>query len=195
MEPVSIATAFASVVGLLGQFQASRGTKGQADFNEFLQWLVDSNHSEVKSLIESNTKTTIGIKALLNQNHDILMQKLDAMDSALSAFGSLLPGFSDISNGLYPQGGQLSKQAKEILSQFQSSGASKVLELRTHSGVNLLYLDGASGAMEISDARFLEDDLKTMVELGLLRHDVNKSNQNLYIFTRAASDLVESANL
>lgn len=195
MEPVSVATAFASVVGLLGQFQASRESTDQADFNEFLQWLVDSNHSEMKSLIESNTQTTIGIKALLNQKHDVLVQKLDALDSALSSFGSLIPGFSDISSGLHPQGGQLSRQAKEILSQFQHSRASKVLEIRTYGGVNLMYLDGSSGAMEISDARFLEDDLKTLVELGLLRHDFNDKGQNLYIFTRAASELVQSANL
>jgi hypothetical protein len=195
MEPVSVATAFASVIGLLGQFQASRGSKDQADFNEFLQWLVDSNHDEVKSLIESNTRTAIGIKALLNQNQDILVQKLDALDSALSAYGSLIPGFSDISSGVHPGGGQLSKQAKEILSQFQVSGASKILELHTYDGVDLMYLDGRDGAMDISDPRFLEDDLKTLVELGLLRQDFNDNGRSLYIFTRAASELVQSANL
>jgi len=195
MEPVSVATAFASIVGLLGQFQASRGSKDQAGFNEFLQWLVDSNHEEVKSLIEGNTRTSIGIKALLNQKHDILVQKLDALDSALSSFGSLIPGFSDISGGLYPEGSQLSTQAKEILAQFQDSGASKILELHTYDGVDLMYLDGNESEMKISDHRFLEDDLKTLVELGLLRHDLNGKGQNLYIFTRAASELVRSANL
>jgi len=49
--------------------------------------------------------------------------------------------------------------------------------------------------MNISDHRFLEDDLKTLVELGLLRHDLNGKGQNLYIFTRSASELVKSANL
>lgn len=195
MEPLSVANAFASVVGLLGQFQASREGAEQADFNEFLQWLVDSNHEEVKDLIESNTKTTIGIKALLNQNHDVLLQKLDALDSALSSFGSLIPGFSDISSGLYPSGGQLSEQAKQILSQFQNSGASKILELHTHGGVSLKYLGGKEREMEISDPRFLEDDLKTLVELGLLRHDFNEKGDNLYIFTRMASELVLSANI
>ncbi|WP_018993798.1 hypothetical protein [Thioalkalivibrio sp. ALgr1] len=195
MEPVSVATAYASVVGLLGQFQASRGGSEQADFNEFLQWLVDSNHEEVKDLIESNTKTMIGIKALLNQNHDVLLRKLDALDSALSSFGSLIPGFSDISSGLYPGGGPLSEQAKHILSQFQNSGASKILELHTYDGVSLLYLGGQEQQMEIPDPRFLEDDLKTLVELGLLRHDLNGRGDNLYIFTRTASELVLSANL
>tara|TARA_R110000850_G_scaffold275704_1_gene415560 strand:+ start:86 stop:673 length:588 start_codon:yes stop_codon:yes gene_type:complete len=195
MEPVSVATAFASIVGLLGQFQANRGSADQADFNEFLQWLVDSNHEEVKTLIESNTQTVIGIKALLNQKHDVLVQKLDALDSALSSFGSLIPGFSDISNGLYPSGGQLSEQAKAILSQFQTSGASKILELHTYDGIDLMYLDSNEREMKISDPRFLEDDLKTLVELGLLRHDFNEKGNNLYIFTRSASELVLSANL
>lgn len=195
MEPISIATAFASIVGLLGQFQASRGSADQADYKEFLQWLVDSNHEEVKSLIETNTKTAIGIKALLNQNHDVLLQKLDALDSALSSFGSLIPGFSDISSGLYPSGGQLSEQAKQLLTQFQNTGASKVLEYHTLDGVSLKYLDGKEREMTISDPRFLEDDLKTLVELGLLRQDYNEKGDNLYIFTRTASELVQSANL
>lgn len=160
-----------------------------------MRWLVDTNHKEVKALIESNTKTAIGIKALLNQNHDVLIQKLDALDSALSSFGSLIPGFSDISSGLYPSGGQLSEQAKEILSQFQKSGASKILELRTYDGIDLMYLDSNEREMKISDPRFLEDDLKTLVELGLLRHDLNGKGDNLYIFTRTASELVLSANL
>lgn len=195
MELVSGATAFASIVGLLGQFQASRGSKGQADFNEFLQWLMDSNHEEIKSLIEGNARTLVGIKALLNQNHDVLSQKLDALDCALSSFGSLIPGFSDISGGLYPEGGQLSAQAKDILSQFQASGASKILELHTYDGVDLMYLDGNESEMNISEHRFLEDDLKRLVELGLLRQDLNGNGQNLYIFTRSASELVKSANL
>lgn len=195
MEPVSVATAFASIVGLMGQFQASRGSKDQADFSEFLQWLVDSNHEEIKSLIESNTRTTVGIKALLNQNHDVLLERLDALDSALSSFGSLIPGFSDISSGIYLEGGHLSAQAKQILAQFQDSGASKILELHTFDGVDLMYIDGTGGEMEISDPRFLEDDLRTLVELGLLRHDLNGKGQNLYLFTRAASELIQSANL
>ena len=195
MELVSGATAFASIVGLLGQFQASRGSKGQADFNEFLQWLMDSNHEEIKSLIEGNARTLVGIKALLNQNHDVLLQKLDALDCALSSFGSLIPGFSDISGGLYPEGGQLSAQAKDILSQFQASGASKILELHTYDGVDLMYLDGNESEMNISEHRFLEDDLKRLVELGLLRQDLNGNGQNLYIFTRSASERVKSANL
>ena len=110
---------------------------------------MDSNHEEVRVLIESNTNTAIGIKALLNQNHDVLLQKLDASDSALSSFGSLVPGFSDISSGLYLNGSHLSEQAKEISSQCQSSGASKILELRTFDDVGFMSLEGNEREIKI----------------------------------------------
>ena len=58
-----------------------------------------------------------------------------------------------------------------------------------------MYLDGNESEMNISEHRFLEDDLKRLVELGLLRQDLNGNGQNLYIFTRSASELVKSANL
>ena len=195
-EPVvPVVMAFASILGLLGQFQTSRGSKDQAGFNELLQWLVDNNHKEIKSLIEGNTQTTVGIKALLKQSHGVLVQKLDALDAALSSFGSLIPGFSDISGGLYLEAYQISMQAKEILSQFEASGASKIFELHDSNGVELMYFDGNESVISISDNRFIEDDLKTLVDLGLLRHDRTKKGENIYIFTRVASDLVKSANL
>ena len=48
--------------------------------------------------------------------------------------------------------------------------------------------------MQIEDERFLEDDLATLVELNLVRHDYNDIGGDLYLYTRAASDLIRTAN-
>lgn len=48
--------------------------------------------------------------------------------------------------------------------------------------------------LEITEQRFVEDDLNTLVEYGLLRHDYNPKGDNIYIFTRAASRLVSDKN-
>ena len=68
-----------------------------------------------------------------------------------------------------------------------------MLELKTFEGTALMYLDSPSDReMEISESRFLEDDLATLVEFGLLRHSLNTKGDNLYIYTRAANRLIEA---
>jgi hypothetical protein len=191
MDPLSVATAFATVVSLIGQFRAERGDSRRADFNEFMAWLVKTNHEEVKELLESNAQTTDGIKDLLGEQHEALMGKLEVLDNTLASYASGIPGFSNLTRGLKAEA-VLSHQALSILKQLELSGASKLIEIRTFDGT-LLILD-TSGEVEIDDPRFLEDDLRTLVEVGLLRHEYNSEGNNLYIFTRAASQLLRSAD-
>ena len=54
-----------------------------------------------------------------------------------------------------------------------------------------LYILGA-GDVEITEQRFLEDDLRSLIELHLLRHDVNSDGNNLYLYTRLAAQLIHS---
>ena len=183
-----IAESFAAIVGLLGQYRSERGKQAQLEFNDFMEWLSKANHTEVKGLLELNVDATIYIKALLNQDHEIFKQKLDKIDVAITAFASTIEGFDVLANAVNPDA-TLSGQAVNILEQFQESGATKVLELKMLSGVEYLFLE-TSGQLEISEPRFVEDDLKTLLEYGLLRHDYNSKGDNLYIFTRSASRLV-----
>lgn len=47
---------FATVVGLISQFRSERAGQAQADFNEFITWLMETNHSELKANLELNTR-------------------------------------------------------------------------------------------------------------------------------------------
>lgn len=51
-----------------------------------------------------------------------------------------------------------------------------------------------SGSLDIPEPRFAEDDFAVLVELGLLRQDYNSQGNTLYIFTRAAHQLVSDQN-
>tara|TARA_Y100000296_G_C5064800_1_gene201783 strand:- start:110 stop:679 length:570 start_codon:yes stop_codon:yes gene_type:complete len=184
-----IAESFATVVGLLGQYRSEKGAQAQLEYNDFMEWLAKANHTEIKDLLELNTNATIYIKALLNQDHEIFKKKLDKIDAALTAFASTVEGFSDLAKAVNPSA-LLSDQAVSILQQFQESGATKVLELKMLAGTEYVFLE-TSGNLEIVEPRFVEDDLKTLVEYGLLRHDYNSKGDDLYIFTRAASRLVD----
>jgi len=58
----------------------------------------------------------------------------------------------------------------------------------------LQIIDGNGGQIKAEDQRFVEDDLKTLVEHKFLRHQLNSSGKNMYLFTRVASDFVDSLN-
>ena len=193
MDPLSAAMAFGQVVGLIGQFRSERASAKQADFNDFLEWLVETNQAELKTLVERNAELTSGIQTLLTEQYEALLEKLESLDGALAHFASGLPGFADVAFALRPQS-RISEQAWSILRQFEASGASKILKVKMDHGPALLYVDGRGRDVNIDDVRFLEDDLWTLVELRLLRTDYTSKGENLYVFTRAASDLVRVGN-
>jgi len=192
MEPLSIATSFAAVVSLIGQFRSENSDKEQVDFNEFLEWLVKTQHEDVKELLVTNTKAMIGLKAILKEDRKVIFSKLDYLNNALSKYASGIDGFSDIANAISPNL-SLSNQSISILTQFEKSGASKMLKVEHIGGTNFLFMDG-DGDLEILEPRFVDDDFKTLIEFGLLRLEFNSKGDDLYIFTRVASNLVSSIN-
>lgn len=184
-----LAESFATIVGLLGQYYSEKGAKAQIEFNDFMEWLAKANHIEIKSLLELNTQATIHIKALLNQDHRIFKEKLDKIDSAITSFASAIDGFDVLAREINPNS-SLSAQAINILEQFQHSGATKLFEMKLMSGTVYNFPE-TNGGLVVTEQKFVEDDLKTLVEYGLLRHEYNKSGNNIYIFTRAGSRLVQ----
>ncbi|QKQ26524.1 hypothetical protein [Candidatus Reidiella endopervernicosa] len=114
------------MVGLLGQYRSEKGAQSQLEYNDFMEWLSKANHTEVKGLLELNTSATIYIKALLNQDHEIFKQKLEKIDSALTAFASTVEGFSELAQAVNPDA-LLSEQAVSILEQIQNLAPLKLL--------------------------------------------------------------------
>lgn len=51
-----------------------------------------------------------------------------------------------------------------------------------------------NGSLVITEQKFEEFDIKTLVEYSLLRNEYNKSSNNIYIFTRAVSRSVKDKN-
>ena len=191
MEPLTTATALASVLSLIGQFRAERGAENKQDTEEFMSWLHENRHDEIIQLLELNAKTATSIKALLAINHDELVSRLETIDKALALYASRIPEFSDLADVLRPNN-KLSDQAISILKQLNDSGGSKLLEAHMGGVIILQVLNGNGGKVVADDERFLEDDLKTLVEFDLLRHDVNSKGNNLYLLTRGASEYVAS---
>jgi len=196
MDPLTGATVFATAVSLISQFRAEQGITKKVETEEFMSWLAENRHESIKELLESNTNTTISVKALLSVNHEELIQRLESLDNALAIYASGVPELSDLANGLRPNN-ILSEQAISIVKQLDESGGSKILEAQKRGCIFLLITNGSKGSkgqIDIVDQRFIEDDLNTLVEYGLFRHDCNSMGDNLYLLTRSASRYVASLN-
>ncbi|MAD26424.1 MAG: hypothetical protein CMK75_00115 [Pseudomonadales bacterium] len=191
MAPITAASALASIVGLIGQFQAGRDGSKRHDFESFMLWLTETNHSDLKSTIESNHATSISIKAILNQNQSKLESSLAQIGEALATFTSTLEGFSGLSKSLLPDA-ILSDQAIRILTEFEAAQAGMALAENSLDGeAYLLFLD-ADGGIAISEPRFLQSDLDTLLSLGLLSEGRNSQGSVIFNFTRAAHRYVAS---
>jgi hypothetical protein len=184
--------AFATIVSLLADFVAHRNSAQAANLDEFQSWLAERHHHDVLALLQTTAGAAVSTKALLAETREVLMARLAALERALVQYAGNVAGFEPLARAVAPNS-LLSDQATSILRQIDLSGASKVLELHhgTDGGTSLLYMDGGTqGAVQLSDQRFLQDDLRTLVELNLLRPDRNSSGGRLFHFTRAAAALL-----
>ncbi len=197
IDPESIATfatassALTSVLGLIGQFKSGRDAASGASYNDFMVWLTKSNHHELKSLIEANQLTALGIKAALGQHVSQVNDALTRIDAAVAAFASTIEGFSALSAALNPQA-SLSAQAFEILRLYEKSGASKAQEMKLRGHTVLHPLDGQGGSFKLSDPRFLHDDIETLLGVRLLTLSLGQKGERIFHYTRSAHDLVKT---
>jgi hypothetical protein len=191
MDPLSTASAFATIVGLLASFRAERKSTSDDEYKEFLSWLNEKRHNEIIHLLEQNNKTAISVKSFLSQDREVVLSKLRSLEEMLVYLSSQLEGVSEIALSLHP-GCEISEQALNILKQLVDSGGSTFLvsEAMNRDPV-LLLLDSDSRQIEYEDYRFLKDDLSILVELGLLRVDFNSNGNELYIITRNSVNYVK----
>jgi len=190
MEPITAAASFATIISLIASFKSSRDGQSNDEYKEFTKWLIKANHSEIRCLLESNTNITNGVKELLNQNNEVLLEKLTGIDEILASIASNVDGFSQIAKAVRPSS-EISSQALSILRQFEDKSASKIIESKAiGSGPKYFFLDGEGGNLVFDDPRFIEDDFTTLGNLGLLRQDSNSQGYKLFIITRNGSKLV-----
>lgn len=188
MEALTSATTFASIVGLLSNFKSERKSASDDEYKEFILWLSDKRHKSLLNEISSNHMLGLGIKSLLSQNHDAVLQKLSALDETLLILSASIGGFKEISDAIAPNS-ELSEQAISILEQLDNSGGSFFQELKMLAGTTFSIMD-ASGNIEINEPRFIEDDLNQLVNLGLLIFDYSPKGNRNYRITRLAVKLL-----
>lgn len=191
----TLATGFATIVGLIFDFRAERRARSDDEYREFQDYLGSKRHCEIQDLLASNHGLAQAIRSVLQENHDSLIQKLSVLDNALIAISSKLDGLSDI--GAYYGSRKISDQAFSILKHLYASGGSKFVRRKKGNvpGQELWIRMGHSERpIEIEDLRFLDDDLDTLVSLRLLLVKCDNNGRPVYTLTKDAADLVEAGN-
>jgi hypothetical protein len=187
VDPVTAATSFATIVGLLSNFKSERsGTQ----LSEFIEWLKEKRHDDVAQSIEHNQMLAVQLKSILALNHQELVQRLDSLDAVLASVASHVETFSNLATTIR-QDSVLSEQAISIVRQFADSGANEMWEQKYIGGTRYHFISG-TGSLEVQEPRFIEDDLNTLIELGIFRLDYGGKGTRRFIITRQAVQLAKS---
>lgn len=192
MDPLP--TSISSVFGLLATYLQERRrrneAKRQATLEEYTEWLRRREHAGAVSLLESNRKLMLAVQHLLDTGHEELIERFDRLETMLTLVLGSTAEWGELVRSLDPSAG-LSEQAIEILRWFDASGASMVFQANSMQGVSLVPNAGGDNYSP-NDPRFFEDDLVTLVGVGLLIPGYGSDGSPKYTITRAAVNFVKS---
>ena len=193
MDPLSVASSFAMIVGLLSNFKAEQSC---TNLNDFISWLKEKHHDEVVASIERNQVLSSQLTQMLSSNHEELINKLNQLDLLISSVAGQLEGFSGLARTIHSES-VFSNQAISILRQFVESGARMMMEhkiMNRDGGNDYHLMEGGYGKIEYSEPRFIEDDLKTLVGAGLLSLQYTPKGTRQFLITRSAVSFVNAIN-
>jgi hypothetical protein len=183
VEPITIATAFASIIGLIRVYKAETQEPDGRDFNRYIDWLRRQEHNQLADLISGNTDLSRSVRDLIEDQHREVMAKLASLDKILASVARHIDTFQPLADAF--RGSQLSDQAVSVLRQLNEASESEFMEIKYCGGTD--YEMGTSGAIQVSEPRFISDDLLTLCELGLLRLEQNGQGDRNFVITRAGA--------
>jgi hypothetical protein len=181
---------FATIVGLLSAFSSGRKTEEQTAISDFLAWLSDHNHDEIRALIEKNQATTISIKSLLNKGLDDVHHKLDDISNRIAILASRSNGVEELALAYAKE--SISAQALELLILMEEHETKYFLLSKAIGRHEQTVILSPGPNYTCRETRFFRDDLTLMVDLSLLMQDQNSKGDPIYYYTRAASKLIRS---
>ena len=187
MDALTLATSFATIIGLLSSYTAGRES---ADLASFMQSLKESNQEDIIKLIEQNNDIKVQLEVLMSQSHDKIMLKLQLLNNLTMSVAGQIEGLKGFADSFKVENG-LSEQAVNILRQFVNSGGEHIWRTQT-LGDGPDYSIDVSEPIKINEPRFIEDDLEVLTRLSLLSFDITSNGYHRYRITRQAVNFIET---
>tara|TARA_B100001964_G_scaffold244852_1_gene328341 strand:- start:1748 stop:2323 length:576 start_codon:yes stop_codon:yes gene_type:complete len=187
---MDIASAFATIIGLLCNFKNESRTNEEQTTKEFETWLQKKNHSEVLDYILENNKILVGLEKLLKKDRKSMNQIMSSLNDNMIMFSSKIDGLSDIANAINPNL-SLSEQCISILKQVYDAGDNCFME---HINIRLgnSYQLKNGGKIIYDEPRFIGDDLRILTDSELLNLEITSKGTKKFNFTRKAKLLIET---
>ncbi|MFT0213514.1 hypothetical protein VQ643_13055 [Pseudomonas sp. F1_0610] len=183
--------ALATITSLLAAFKADRSATQQGEFNDFITWLTEKNHNQVVEFLTQNQTTTISIKTILNQNHEQLVERLKSLEDAMFSIAINSPTFQTLAKAINPEAPELSIQAKNILKFIFKDGTGAFsIKKGIDEKLQFIGLNTRPSNEMLSEPRFLQEDLESLVNCGFFLFPTNNNPQ--YSITRQGIKFAQS---
>lgn len=190
MDPIMLSSAFATIVGLICNFKQERKDEKELTNKDFIEWLEVHQFFDIKTYILNNQLVASNLELLMKENYETLIFKLNEIDDILASLVSQIEGFKGIVKAIKPNV-ELSAQAISILRQLVKSSSDEFGQLGSMGASETLLLT-AGGVITFTEPRFLDDDLTTLVKLGLLRIRIAPGGSKFFGVTRNAAKLIDA---
>jgi hypothetical protein len=186
-----IANGFATIVGLINMFNQERKSEKETKKEDFLKWLEDHHHDDIRTSILKNEELLKGIEVFLKEDNKVIFEKLNKIDGILTSLLSNIEGVSEIARTLRPDA-IISEQAINILRKLVNSTSKLFFIIQEDGHDPRLLLENEQQHIDYTEPKFLDDDLKALVTLGLLTHQHKEGEVKSYFITRNASRYIEA---
>lgn len=183
MEPLTVASTFATIVSLLRIWKSERTAAKQQTVDQFVEWLRRREFSELADTLRNNKAAMESIADLLATNHEEMMEQLAVIEGLVTDLAAKAGQLEPLASA-FGAGSRISDQAISLLRQMNEGDTSAVLEAKRNAGDLLMRLDGTGEHLEVNEPRFLDDDLEKLCDYGLVRLDYNSSGSRIFRITR-----------
>jgi hypothetical protein len=190
VNSLDLATAFATVVGLIANFRQEQSAQETLTVDEFLHWLNDHRHATIRAQIENNTALLEAITRLLAGNRDAVLEEIRAVNQLLAGLLAHARTFADVTRSVFPEVA-LSDQAVGILRILVESGGEELIMVQVSGPRTVLEVFGKCG-INYPEPRFLEDDLDALCHFGFVTRRVASNTQQCFRLTRAGLHYIQS---
>ena len=189
MDPLTLASSFATIVGLIGMFKQERKVGEPSGKSDFLEWLELHKFDEYAKIISSSADTLLEIEKVLSENHEVVISKLHRIDEVLSILAKNMDLMGGLAESIY-QTASISYQAINVLRQLVNSPSTSFMKHTVGANTDALILMQGGGQVTFEEQRFIDDDLNTLVNCGLLRLSYGCKGSEIYCITRDATKFI-----
>jgi hypothetical protein len=196
MKSADFPSEFVTMVGLFGLYKTDAANCDRPELavlDDFVDWLRRHDHAELAERVLDHPLLAKSLGGLVTAPHHEMVNRLRRLDKSLASVAAHVDGFEAVSTAVRIDC-QLSEQSVSILRQLNDLAASAFIEypLFGRAAPRYVTFGGMGGDLKITDVRFIEDDIRTLCELGLLQEESFSQHRGFRI-TRAGAAIGEEA--